>query len=188
MPDLILASGSPRRKELLAKLQIPFTSVASNENEDFQPTALPHEVVVELALRKAKSVSKDYPDAVIIGADTIVVLEQDILGKPVNREHAKQMLERLSGRTHAVLTGVAIVFEERIHCFYEKTDVTFWKLTPHEIEHYLTSGESFDKAGAYGIQGLGSLFVQSIQGDYFSVVGLPISRLNRELNKMMLFK
>lgn len=147
MPDLILASGSPRRKELLAKLQIPFTSVTSNENEDFQHNLLPHEVVVELALRKAKSVSKDYPEAVIIGADTIVVLEQDVLGKPVNREHAKQMLERLSGKTHSVFTGVAIVFKEKIHCFYEKTDVTFWELTLKEIEHYLNSGESFDKAG-----------------------------------------
>lgn len=187
MPDFILASASPRRRELLAKLQIPFTIVTSNESEEFQPTQSPEEVVVELALRKAKSVSDRHPASVIIGADTIVLLDQNILGKPVDRDDARIMLEKLSGKTHAVLTGVAIVYGEKIHTFYEKTYVTFWKITPDEIEHYLNSGEPFDKAGAYGIQGQGAFFVRSIQGDYYSIVGLPISRLKRELNDMKLF-
>ncbi|MGE8206080.1 Maf family protein [Heyndrickxia sp. NPDC080065] len=185
MTDLILASSSPRRKELLAKLQIPFSVVTSKVDENFSQNQSPEEVVVELALRKAEAVSTQYPDSVIIGADTVVVLEQKILGKPDDRDQAKKMLQSLSGKTHTVLTGVAIVDKEQSQLFFEKTDVTFWELTSNEIDQYLNSGEPFDKAGAYGIQGLGSLFVQSIQGDFFSVVGLPISRLKRELSSFI---
>ncbi|MGE6259570.1 Maf family protein [Heyndrickxia sporothermodurans] len=187
MPDLILASSSPRRKELLEKLQIPFTIITSHVNEDFSKSQAPEEVVTELALRKAYAISKSHPKSVVVGADTIVLLEQEILGKPNDRNHAKNMLERLSGKTHTVLTGVAIVYEEIIQTFYEKTDVTFWELTSFEIEHYLNSNEPYDKAGAYGIQGLGSLLVRSIHGDYFSVVGLPVSRLKRKLSELELF-
>lgn len=183
MSNLILASSSPRRKELLAKLQTPFTVVTSHVNEEFEKNYSPEQVVLELATRKAKAVSREYPNSIVIGADTIVVHAQQILGKPKDRDHARSILEGLSGKTHSVLTGVAIIHAESIQTFYEKTDVTFWELSSKEIENYLNSGEPFDKAGAYGIQGLGSLFVKSIHGDFYNVVGLPISRLKKVLEE-----
>lgn len=187
MPNLILASSSPRRKELLTKLQIPYKIITSNVNEHFTEGSYPEEVVEELAIRKAKAVSNQYHGSVVLGADTVVALNNEILGKPQNREHARMMLQQLSGKTHSVFTGVAIVFQEKLHSFYEKTDVTFWELSTAEIEDYLDTGEAFDKAGSYGIQGVGALFVKSITGDYFTVVGLPISRLKRVFNEMELF-
>ncbi len=120
-----------------------------------------------------------FPSSTIIAADTIVVSNEKILGKPKSRKEAKDMLCELSGKRHFVYTGVTLVNEQHTESFYEKTAVDFWPLTDQEIEKYLDNGEPFDKAGAYGIQGLGSLFVKSIQGDYYSVVGLPISRLFR---------
>jgi septum formation protein len=187
MTNLILASQSPRRKELLKKLQIPFESISSNADEQLSATLLPKEAVIELAIRKAKVVANQYQEAIVIGADTIVVLNETILGKPKDRTNAKNMLENLSGKKHSVFTGVAVIYQGTIHTFYEKTDVKFWELTSKEIDQYLDSGEPFDKAGSYGIQGLGSLFVQTITGDYFNVVGLPISRLNRFLVEKNLF-
>lgn len=187
MPNLILASGSPRRKELLSKLQIPFKSITSKVDEHFQENLSPENVVVELAHRKAREVFKDYQDAVVIGSDTVVVHKGRILGKPHNRDDARAMLQQLSGQTHSVFTGVAVLFQKQIKTFFEKTDVTFWELSSFEIEEYLNTGEPFDKAGSYGIQGFGSLFVKSIHGDYYSVVGLPISRLKRELSVMKVF-
>ncbi|MCM3021886.1 Maf family protein [Heyndrickxia ginsengihumi] len=181
MSNLILASSSPRRKELLQTLQIPFDIVTSNVDESFQPKTAPETVVMDLACRKAEAVAKHHPESVVVGADTLVVFEEQFLGKPKDREHALHMLQTLSGRTHSVYTGVAVYFQHEMETFYELTEVTFWNLSLQEIEHYLNSGESFDKAGAYGIQGLGSLFVRNIHGDYYNVVGLPISRLNRLL-------
>jgi septum formation protein len=185
---LILASGSPRRKELLKKLQIPFQIITSNTDETISAHLSPEEAVVELASRKAMTVYNQYQDSAVIGADTIVALDGEILGKPKNREHAKTMLSKLSGRTHEVFTGVAVINNGQTSTFYEKTDVAFWELSENDVEHYLDSGEPFDKAGAYGIQGFGALFVKRINGDYYSVVGLPVSRLARLLRDLKLVR
>ena len=181
MQPLILASSSPRRQELLQLLQIPFQSISANVNEDFSEQMKANEVVKELAMRKAAAVANEHQHHWVIGSDTIVVLDGKILGKPVDRADAKKMLSQLSGQIHEVYTGVAIIFGMNRTVFVEKTNVTFWELSEADIERYLDSGESFDKAGSYGIQGYGSLFVKQIEGDYFSVVGLPVSRLAREL-------
>jgi septum formation protein len=182
MMDLILASGSPRRKELLEKLQLPFVTVPSDEDEQIDLNRPSDAVVIELARRKAESVAARFPAGIVIGADTIVVFDGQILGKPKDRGHARTMLRSLSGRTHSVYTGVAICSRGGTETFFEKTDVTFWALSQAEIERYLDSGEPFDKAGAYGIQGLGALLVEKIRGDFYTVMGLPIARLHRVLS------
>ncbi|MFJ7974746.1 Maf family protein [Peribacillus sp. JNUCC 23] len=181
MHPLILASSSPRRKELLQVLQIPFQSVDANVDESIEPNTAPSDAVKELAHRKAKAVAANHPDSCVIGSDTVVALDGLILGKPTDRADARRMLQLLAGNTHFVYTGVALVQGKKSQVFFEETEVTFWDLSDAEIEGYLDSGEPFDKAGSYGIQGYGSLFVKKIHGDYFSVVGLPVSRLSREL-------
>jgi septum formation protein len=184
MQTIILASSSPRRKALLQRLNIPFTVESSHVEEKIPPKIPPEEAVISLALQKAKAVASHANEAIVIGADTVVSIHNQILGKPKSREEAKNMLKVLSGQTHSVYTGTAIVYGKKERVFYEQTDVTFWKLTDEEIEDYLDSGEPFDKAGAYGIQGLGSVFVKTIHGDFFSVVGLPIGRVYRTLKEM----
>lgn len=183
MKNLILASSSPRRKELLENLQLSFHTVSSDVDETYDPEWSPEDIVMALAHRKAKAVSKEHPASIVIGSDTVVVRDQTILGKPQNREEAFSMLKSLSGRFHSVYTGVAIVSESNECKFFEKTDVEFWELSDEEINDYLDTGEPFDKAGAYGIQGFGSILVKRISGDYFSVVGLPVARTIRELKK-----
>lgn len=178
---LILASSSPRRKELLEDLQIPFEVRTSNVEETFLESLSPEEVVMDLAKRKAQAVNLNKPTEFILGADTIVYSNKAILGKPSSREEAFQMIRQLSGTSHSVYTGVAIVADGQCSTFFEKTDVLFWELTDEEINSYLDTGEPFDKAGAYGIQGVGRILVKEIHGDYFTVVGLPISRTVREL-------
>jgi septum formation protein len=183
MQDLILASSSPRRKELLENLQLSFKTVSSDVDENYDPHWAPDEIVMELASRKAKAVALNYPTSFVIGSDTIVVKDDQILGKPQTREEAFSMLQILSGKTHSVYTGVAIITPKEEITFYEKTDVEFWELSQEEIHQYLDTGEPFDKAGAYGIQGFGSVLVKKITGDYFAVVGLPVARTIRELKK-----
>ncbi|WP_062104554.1 Maf family protein [Bacillus niameyensis] len=187
MQDLVLASTSPRRKELLQKLNIPFITFAPNVNESISLDRSPQDIVMTLSLRKANAALNTYPDSIIIGSDTIVVSGGKVLGKPDNEEDAKQMLKQLSGQVHSVYTGVTIIDSTECISFFEKTDVEFWTLEDVEIEQYVESGEPLDKAGAYGIQGLGALLVKSIQGDYYSVVGLPISRLARSLRRKGFF-
>jgi septum formation protein len=184
MQHLILASSSPRRKELLANLGISFEVFSSSIEEIVDPSASPEETVISLAQQKALDVAKRFSASFVIGADTVVTKDSKILGKPKNVEAAVEALRMLSGDTHSVLTGVAIVKNGKTTSFYVQTDVTFWPLTEIEIEQYIKSGEPFDKAGSYGIQGLGSLFVKEIKGDYFSVEGLPVSLLVRELKKL----
>ncbi|WP_223702925.1 Maf family protein [Sutcliffiella deserti] len=181
MKPLILASGSPRRKELLHQVKLSFEVKVSSVEETFDPLQVPEEIAMNLALQKAQDVAKSCKDAVVIGADTIVVYDGHVLGKPENTEEAKHMLRMLSGNTHDVISGVAIISDNRQVTFYEKTAVTFWSLTDEEIDYYIQSGEPMDKAGSYGIQEVGALFVKEIKGDYFSVVGLPLSRTVREL-------
>ncbi|KON86886.1 septum formation protein Maf [Sporosarcina globispora] len=183
MENLILASSSPRRKELLENLHLQFEVSSSDVDESFDPVLKPGEIVKELAQRKAQAVFKKHPDSYVIGSDTVVVKDGNVLGKPGSSEEAFRMLKRLSGSTHSVYTGVSILAPGRQINFYEKTDVVFWELTDEEINSYIGTGEPFDKAGAYGIQGFGSMLVKGISGDYFSVVGLPLSRTVRELRK-----
>ncbi|GLB58371.1 Maf family protein [Cytobacillus sp. NCCP-133] len=183
MQNLILASSSPRRKELLENLHLTFEVSSSDVDESFDPGLTPEEIVKELAFRKANAVFKQSSDSYVIGSDTVVVKDGQVLGKPASSEEAFSMLKSLSGTTHSVYTGVAILAPGKQVKFYEKTDVVFWELTDEEINSYIGTGEPFDKAGAYGIQGFGGMLVKSISGDYFSVVGLPVSRTVRELRK-----
>jgi septum formation protein len=181
---LILASSSPRRKELLEELQIPIVISSSNVDESFEASLSPEEIVMYLARKKVEAIYSNDKETFILGADTVVCLDGCILGKPHSREEAFQMLSQLSGKTHSVYTGVAIMANGKCSTFYEKTDVLFWELTEEEIHDYLDTGEPFDKAGAYGIQGVGRILVKEIKGDYFTVVGLPISRTVRELKAL----
>lgn len=184
MQTLILASSSPRRKELLQNLNLTFKISSSEVDESFDPGLSPSEVVMELAQRKAQAVFQAHSAAYVIGSDTIVVIHGRILGKPENEAEAVRMLKMLSGNQHDVYTGVSILSPHGTARFYEKTEVLFWELTDDEIISYVQSGEPLDKAGAYGIQELGSMLVKKISGDYFAVVGLPVSRTIRELKKL----
>ncbi|SDM87387.1 septum formation protein [Fictibacillus solisalsi] len=181
MKRLILASSSPRRKELLSMNLLSYEVIPSTIQEVMDPSLSPEELVCSLARQKAEDVFRLYPDHVVLGADTIVVNNGTVLGKPAGRKEAIDVLHSLSGRTHTVYTGVSILAKEREQLFFVSTDVTFWELSDAEIENYVNSGEPFDKAGSYGIQGLGARLVQSIAGDFYSVVGLPVSRVVKEL-------
>lgn len=184
MDPLILASGSPRRSELLHQMDISFQIQKSNIEENLPPHIHPQEAVILLSSQKAEDVASQFPAYFVLGADTVVSIEQEILGKPSHAKEAYSMLEKLSGTTHQVYTGVSIVVGNRTHSFYERTDVTFWELSEQDITLYIESEEPFDKAGGYGIQGKGAYFVKEIKGDYYNVMGLPLSRTIRELKKM----
>lgn len=178
---LILASGSPRRRELLEKLNIPFEVIVSACDETL-PEGIPVESAAEmLAVRKAAAVAKQHPEAVVIGADTTVILDGEILGKPADEADCKRMLHLLSGRQHQVITGVAIFWDGHSASFSDETEVQFYPLSNAEIDAYAASPEPYDKAGAYGIQGQGALLVAGIHGDYYNVMGLPVARLARQL-------
>ena len=181
MKSLILASASPRRKELLTLLDLPFQTYSADIDESLPANITPLVAVEQLARKKAQAVFNEHKQSIVIGCDTIVVLGEKILGKPADSEDAFSMLSQLSNSTHEVYTGVCIMSEQRTVVFHEVTNVTFWKLNQQDIDAYIDSGEPFDKAGAYGIQGKAALFVKEISGDYYNVVGLPISRLAREL-------
>jgi septum formation protein len=185
MKRLILASGSPRRKELLELLQIPFEISVSNIEEIVDECMTSSEIVMSLALQKAEDVAKQYSDAVVLGSDTVVTFNSRILGKPKSKAEAAETLRLLSGQTHEVFTGVAIVSREKTVTFYERTEVTFYELSDEEIHNYIETKEPLDKAGSYGIQGVGAVLVKHIKGDYYSVVGLPIARVARELKTFL---
>lgn len=189
--NLVLASQSPRRRELLSLIQKDFT-VQSSCVEEIVPEGLTaEETVVYLAKLKAEEVAqrlKTNPDSqktVVIGADTVVVLDGEIMGKPKDSDDCIRMISLLSGRQHEVYTGVAIVVKGQTESFYQRTAVRFLDLTKEEIEWYASLQEPYDKAGAYGIQGFGSLLVEGIDGDYFNVMGLPVAALNRRLKKYL---
>lgn len=172
---IILASGSPRRRELLSMIGLDFEVIPS-ENDEIVPAGLtPAQTVEFLARSKAEDVGKKVPDGdrIILAADTIVYMDGKILGKPADAADACRMLRELSGRTHEVYTGVCINGE----CDHVKTEVTFREFGDEEIEAYVATGEPLDKAGAYGAQGKGALLVEKINGDFFNVMGLPISRV-----------
>jgi septum formation protein len=178
---LILASSSPRRNELLAAAGYEFETVTVEVDESIDKLEPPGDHVRRLALEKARAVFEKHPTAVVLGADTIVLLGGEMLGKPRNDEDATRMLRLLSGREHEVLTGVAIVSPQRTVVEVARTKVWFNPLTEEEIVDYVGSGEPQDKAGAYAIQGLGSRFIDRINGSYSNVVGLPVSLVYRLL-------
>ena len=178
---LILASGSPRRRELLGKLNIPFAVIVS-ECDETLPDGIPADAAAEmLAVRKAAAVAKLHPDAVVIGADTTVILDDEILGKPADEADCKRMLHALSGRMHKVITGVGIFWNGHSASFSDETSVQFYPLTDVEIDAYAASEEPYDKAGAYGIQLIGDELVSRIEGDFDNIMGLPVERLRKEL-------
>ncbi len=181
MSEIILASASPRRKELLSLAGIDFVIKVADVNEVIDPSLTPDGVVMSLAKQKAQAVASENPDSLVIGADTVVVLDGKILGKPKSEENAVELLSMLSGRVHTVHTGVALIKDEKIKTFCEATKVEFYHLTEEEIKAYVATKEPMDKAGAYGIQGKGCILIRKIDGDYFNVVGLPVSAVYREL-------
>ncbi|PYZ93627.1 septum formation inhibitor Maf [Salipaludibacillus keqinensis] len=183
MKPFILASQSPRRKQLLEQAELTFTIIPSEVEEIVNEQDSPEKVVSSLAYQKAQDVFSRFPSEVILAADTVVVVDEKILGKPQDKLDAKKMLQRLSGTEHDVLTGVSLLSAEKEMTFVDKTRVYFYSLTEAEIDSYIDSGEPFDKAGAYGIQGLGATLVEKIHGDYYTVVGLPIAKVVRALKQ-----
>ncbi len=181
MAEIILASASPRRRELMEKVGLQFTVKVADICEIIPENATPDEAVMSLALQKAQAVAAENPDSVVIGADTVVALGDEILGKPRSEENAAELLKKLSGKSHTVYTGVAIIHGEKSKSFCEATEVEFYTLSDREIADYVATKEPMDKAGAYGIQGKGAVLVKRIDGDYFNVVGLPVAKLYREL-------
>ncbi len=181
---LILASGSPRRIELLKQIGLKFSVVVPEVDENINTEKTPEETVMEIAHRKAEKVFKDNEDSIVISADTIVYFEDKILGKPKDKADAKNTLRNLSGNWHRVYTGVCIFSKNSKIEFVEVTDVKFRVLTDWEIDYYVNSGKPLDKAGSYGIQEFGAVFVERIEGDYFNVMGLPVSSLWSNLSKI----
>lgn len=176
IPPLILASESPRRQQLLAGLGLRFETQASQISEDVPGHNSPEQVVKELSLRKAMAVAKERMEGLVIGSDTIVVHNQQILGKPQDDADAFRMLLDLQGKTHEVYTGLAVVnaATQEYKLGYQATKVTMCSLSEERIKQYINSQEPLDKAGAYAIQGLGATLIENIEGDYFTVVGLPL--------------
>ena len=201
MSQIILASQSPRRKELLEQIGLEF-EICPAKGEEIITKTIPEEVVMELSKQKAEEVAamvstyaqehKDITtpsDILVIGADTVVAYDGKILGKPVDEADAKRMLTMLSGNTHSVFTGVTLVLIDKSGragelVFYEKTDVKMHEMTELEIDRYIATGEPMDKAGSYGIQGKCAIYIEKIEDDYNNVVGLPIARIYQELKKI----
>lgn len=178
---LILASASPRRQELLQRITKDFDVIPAVVNETCDQFLSPEHYVLSMAERKAQAIYKLYPNDIVIGCDTIVVLNGEILRKPESKETAYAMLKALSGQVHQVCTSVFIIGEEQIAQEIITANVTFYELTDEEISTYLETGEYCDKAGAYGIQGQGALLIEKINGDFYAVVGFPISSVARML-------
>ncbi|MBC6695960.1 septum formation inhibitor Maf [Terrisporobacter mayombei] len=178
--NIILASNSPRRREILENAKVRFSVKGSHINEIIKDNESPEETVMRLAYEKALDISKDNKDALVIGADTIVVINDTILGKPKDEQQAYDMIKLLSGKTHYVITGFALInlsLDKKV-IDHQISKVTFKELSNDCIKDYIQTKESLDKAGAYGIQGYGALLVNNIEGDYFNIVGLPISKIS----------
>ena len=185
LPPLILASASPRRAELLRQLGVEFTVVPSNAPEVHDEQLTAREISQINAFCKARVVAKTFPDALVLGADTLVYLDTTLLGKPANLEDAYRMLSQLSGRTHEVVTAICLLHlrSHRQNLFFESTAVTFRALDAVNIRRYLAKVKPLDKAGAYAIQEEGDLIVEKISGSYTNVVGLPVEKLREELGR-----
>ena len=176
---IILASQSPRRRELLERMGISqFDVIPAKGEERSDPNLTPEQLVEELSRQKAAEIAADHPDALIIAADTVVAVDGSVLGKPHSREDAQDMLKRLSGREHTVYSGLTVCWQGRSVTQHEATAVRFRPLSQVDIADYASTGEPMDKAGAYGIQGYGCTLVEGITGDYYNVMGLPVCRLS----------
>ncbi|HTV75482.1 MAG TPA: Maf family protein [Candidatus Baltobacteraceae bacterium] len=184
VPPIILASASPRRAELLRQLKLDFKIIPSDATEVFDENLSPRELCQLNAHRKARTIAKKIPDALVIGADTLVFLEGEIFGKPRDLDGARKMLERLQSRTHQVVTGISLIHlrAHRERIFAASTDVTFRPLTAGQISDYLSKMNPLDKAGAYAIQEHGEMIIAEISGSYSNVVGLPVEQLEKELS------
>jgi septum formation protein len=185
--EIILASASPRRRELMGHIAERFEVVPADIDETPPEGIKAEEAAEYLAVRKAAHIAKTRPvkaGELIIGCDTAVIIDGEMLGKPSDAEEARRMLRRLSGRTHRVITGVCLFALGGSGSFSETTEVTFYPLTDNEIEGYIETGDPFDKAGGYGIQEKGSFLVRGIIGDFYNVMGLPAARLKREIERM----
>ena len=183
--NIILASASPRRKEILENANVKFDVIKSTIDEVILDQELPCQVVMRLAFEKCMDIASKNENDLVIGADTIVVLDNIILGKPEDKEDDTSMIKKLSGKTHQVITGISLVNLNANNKIidYVVSNVKFKDLSEEDIKDYIQTNESLDKAGAYGIQGYGAMLVEEIQGDYFNIVGLPISRLSDLLKK-----
>ena len=181
--ELILASASPRRRELLSNAGYEYNIQAADIDESIYSGLSPYDTVKELSAAKAAFVAKNNREAVVLGSDTIVSLDGEILGKPHSKQEAASMLRALSGKTHRVYTGVCAVLGSKSESLVIYTDVTFYELSESQIENYIETGEPMDKAGAYGIQGYGSVLVKGINGDYYTVMGLPMAETARLLSR-----
>lgn len=187
MAKLILASKSPRRSELLSMLGLTYTVRSADTDESLPAGISPHDAVLLLARRKAlaSAAHSESEDEIVLAADTLVSIDGEILGKPTSKDEAKSMLRRLSGISHTVYSGIALARDGQIASTVAETEVRFRTLDEVEIERYVATGEPMDKAGGYGIQGAAGIFIESISGDYYNVVGLPLSTLE-ELCKSFL--
>ena len=183
--DIILASQSPRRRELLERMGLPFRIITTDIDERMERELPPGELVAAISAEKAGAVAAQAgPGAVVIAADTVVALDGAVLGKPADELDAFKMLSTLSGCRHQVYTGLTVLRGEEQYTVSEETTVTFRELSAEEIDRYVATGEPMDKAGAYGIQGYGALLVEGIQGDYYNVMGLPVCRLGLLLRRL----
>ena len=181
MKKIILASSSPRRRELMTTAGLEFEIIVRDVDESIPEGTAPVDAAKMTAKKKALAVAQEHSDCIVIGADTIVVADKKILGKPADKADACRMLRMLSGIEHEVITGVCIVCGDKSESFASVSKVNFYELTDEEIEAYVATDEPMDKAGAYGIQGRGCTLVEKIEGDYFNIVGLPVAELNRKL-------
>lgn len=175
LPKIILASGSPRRAEIMRSVGWEFTKSVSDIDESELPGEPPEAYVQRLAKAKAETVASCFPGEIVLGADTTVVIDDQILGKPVDENDARRMLQMLSGRWHEVLTGVAVAAEGRTRVGLQRTRVKFFELSEREVTFLVGHGSPLDKAGAYAVQAQAALFIEAIEGDYWNVVGLPVS-------------
>lgn len=184
--SVVLASQSPRRKELMKFIPIAFEVIVKSVEEKMDNCKTPEENVMGLAEQKATAVALEHVDRWVVGCDTIVVCDEIILGKPKSEQEAFEMLRTLGGRSHRVLTGVCIMNKalDVEDCFVEETTVYFKEMSDEEIKYYVSTLEPMDKAGAYGIQGYASIFVEKIQGDYYNVMGLPVHRVYNQFKKL----
>lgn len=186
MKKIILASGSPRRRELMEMIGVDFEVIVSNCKEVLNNELPVAERIMDVARQKAEDVFKKHQDSIVIGCDTVVVVDDEILGKPKSKQQAREMFDKMNNRSHIVLSGVCIISKEETSLFYDVTDVVFNNLSDEEIEEYISSDEPYDKAGGYAIQGKAGLFIREIKGNYYNVMGLPIDMVYNSLRNKKL--
>ncbi len=181
---VILASASPRRIELIKKITDDFTVIPSSADESIDNNVPTDEIPLILSSRKALSIAKDHKDSVVIGCDTVVIANNEVLGKPKDKDDARRMISMLSGISHKVITGVTVIKDKNTISFSETTVVRFRPLTEQEIEEYISCDEPYDKAGGYAVQGIAGKFVEELIGDYYNVVGFPVNRIRTTLQSI----